>query len=224
MAKSVDASDEWDYLLQSGIGADAVAYRRSSYLQTNFILAGLLATIVFGNLASARLFDLTDGTTTCPCFDLTDGTTTCPVSALDITAPCTKTLPQYEKSVMALSAQFFFYATGYLCLPMMLSIISMCTVADFSLKFITDEKDVNLFLTIFRRVLHVDVFGLIIVFEFLGMHFGSLMLFHMNFSASAWLLVGFSLTFLVVFIYMIEMKKQFKNALFKRRTDASLSP
>ena len=56
---------------------------------------GLLGTIVFGNLASARLFDLTDGTTTCP------------VSALDITAPCTKTLPQYEKSVMALSAQFF---------------------------------------------------------------------------------------------------------------------
>ena len=107
---------------------------------------------------------------------------------------------------------------------MLLSIISMCTVADFSLKFITDEKDVKLFLTIFRRVLHVDVFGFIIVFELLGMHFGSLMLFHMNFSASAWLLVGFSLTFLVVFIYMIEMKKQFKNALFKRRTDASLSP
>ena len=152
---------------------------------------GLLATIVFGNLASARLFDLTDETRTCPCFDLTDGTTTCPVSALDITAPCTKTLPQYEKSVMALSAQFFFYATGYLCLPMMLSIISMCTVADFSLKFITDEKDVKLFLTFFRRVLHVDIFGFIIVFEFLGMHFGSLMLFHINFSASALLLVTF---------------------------------
>jgi hypothetical protein len=92
-AKSVDASDKWDYLLQSGIGADAVAYRLSAYLQTNSILAGLLASIVFGNLASARFFDLTDGTTTCPCFDLTDGTTTCPVSALDFTAPCTKTLP-----------------------------------------------------------------------------------------------------------------------------------
>ncbi len=92
------------------------------------------------------------------------------------------------------------------------------------MKFITEEKDVKLFLTIFRRVLHVDVFGSIIVFEFLRMHFGSLMLFHMNFSASAVLLVGFFFTFLVVFIYMIEVKIQFKNALFKRRTDASLAP
>ena len=62
----------------------------------------------------------------------------------------------------------FFCATGYLCLTVLLSIISMCTVEDFLLKFITDEKDVKLFLTIFRRVLHVHVFGFIIVFEFLG--------------------------------------------------------
>lgn len=210
-AKSVDAFSEWNDLL-AGVGFGDTMERLSSYYQNNAILAGLLATIVFANMASARLFDLNYGTTTCP------------VSGDGI---CVASLPMFTKQQLEVT-HFIFYIAGYICLIVLLCIIIVCVMADNTLKRISVEEELKAFMTTFSFVGEWVDFFIKTAVACLGAHFGALILIHMYFALWAYILVGSSSTVVVVILIMqrkaaVFSRERRRVRLEKRRMEAALS-